>query len=106
VAEFFTVTNAGYASENFRADRPLILFSKPGESAVITIVCEFMIPTDCSYVSAGKSASGHWIGGWFNSQIQFEIVSKQPGATLFTFHNGLNDECFSVLAIVNDSIGR
>lgn len=94
IAEFLSDQNAGYASDRFHADTPLLRISMSDGEATFGVVRIY----DTTY---HLEVSGDSIeADWYDYYTRVSVIPKKKGISYINFSNELNDEEFQVMVVV------
>ncbi|MBQ2959754.1 MAG: DUF805 domain-containing protein [Oscillospiraceae bacterium] len=94
IAEFLSGENAGFASDRFYSDTPLLRISMSDDEATFGIVRIY----DTSY---HLNVSGDCIEAeWYDYYTRVCVYPKKRGISYINFSNELNDETFQVMVVV------
>lgn len=102
VLDFLSSDNAGYASDEFRASRSVLVLSAGGASGEFTLVTDYDEGVSVSLTRDGGSASLEYAEDSWGYSVNMIVTPVSKGITKATFSNDLNDESFSVLIIVTE----
>lgn len=94
IADFLSDKNAGYASDKFHSDTPLIRMSMSDKEATFGVTRVY----DTSYHL--KVSNDSIEAKWYDYYTRVSVTPKKKGISFICFSNELNDETFRVMVVV------
>ena len=102
-SRFSPEKNIGYSSEDFHADKGIVLLKNGGEPTAVKIKLTYKDTTLIAHrVYGAYHVSCEWAAEWDGEFIELTVAPESRGVSEIQISNEYTDEIFSIIAIVTD----
>ncbi len=102
VYTFLLRADAGQASNNFKADKSIIVMHKSDPMTSLRLTTGYTTSYGFTYSKYGVATVEFNKNSWSSTSTQINVTPTGVGTTIVTFVNKLNSETFKVMLVVLD----